>query len=266
MLIACISLEIFIGTIIIYIGNLHYYKTSTGISYCSQLLSCLTCNCVSSTKPPGKRSMGSVGGYVLSRDSGRRSARASHADEVTMTDYDPSSPEARIESTFCDLDRTGANIEFARLKMADTSAKISRAGNYVGVVEEASRKSPGNAELEKELSRAREELSATLREKEEAEAEQRLAEMQQSRLLMVKERQEDWQERITFRKISLWQHAATYLLYAVLLLNVFITTFGISSGSLLNHPGLTVSSASHPYSSSSSSTTAFTRPANVTPQ
>jgi len=33
---------------------------------------------------------------------------------------------------------------------------------------------------------------------------------------------------VTFRKVSLWQHAATYLLYFVMLMNVFVTTFGIS--------------------------------------
>ena len=30
--------------------------------------------------------------------------------------------------------------------------------------------------------------------------------------------------------MSLWQHAATYLLYFVMLMNVFVTTFGISGG------------------------------------
>jgi len=30
--------------------------------------------------------------------------------------------------------------------------------------------------------------------------------------------------------VSLWQHAATYLLYFVMLMNVFVTTFGISGG------------------------------------
>jgi len=46
----------------------------------------------------------------------------------------------------------------------------------------------------------------------------------------VKEQHEDRQERATFRRVSFWQHMATYLLYFVMLLNVFITTFGISSG------------------------------------
>jgi hypothetical protein len=35
MLIACISLEIFIGIIIIYIGNLHYYQVGVFFLTCS---------------------------------------------------------------------------------------------------------------------------------------------------------------------------------------------------------------------------------------
>ena len=31
MLVACISLEIFVGVVIIYIGNLHYYRSATSV-------------------------------------------------------------------------------------------------------------------------------------------------------------------------------------------------------------------------------------------
>src|SRR6218665_1016135 len=250
MLITCISLEIFIGIIIIYIGNLHYYKTSTGLSFCNQLINCLTCNCaraMRSKRGPGGAGGQTPGGYVLSHESVRLSSRAGISGHHQLDDeligcFDPS--ESRMESTFGSLDRTGSSIEFARMKKADANLKIARAENYVSIVEEAARKSPGNSELDKELSRAREDLAAALRDKEEAEAEQRLAEAQQNRLLVMTERQADWQAKVTFRKISLWQHAATYLLYFVLLLNVFITTFGISTGSLLEHPSLVAASTS----------------------
>lgn len=98
------------------------------------------------------------------------------------------------------------------------------------MVEEATKKSPGNVDLDDEVARAREDLCAALREKEEAEAEQKLSEAQQHHAFFVKEQHEDRQERMTFRRVSFWQHMATYLLYFVMLLNVFITTFGISSG------------------------------------
>lgn len=98
------------------------------------------------------------------------------------------------------------------------------------MVEEAAKKSPGSVDLDDEVARAREDLCAALREKEEAEAEQKLSEAQQHHAFFVKEQHEDRQERMTFRRVSFWQHMATYLLYFVMLLNVFITTFGISSG------------------------------------
>ena len=107
--------------------------------------------------------------------------------------------------------------------------RIVRASNYVRVVEEALRKTPGgNVELEEELGRARDELASATRQREEGEAEQRLADALLQRSFGVREHAEDQLERLTFRKISMWQHAATYLLYFVMLMNVFVTTFGIS--------------------------------------
>jgi len=104
------------------------------------------------------------------------------------------------------------------------------------VVEEAAKKSPGSVDLDDEVARAREDLCAALREKEEAEAEQKLSEAQQHHAFFVKEQHEDRQERMTFRRVSFWQHMATYLLYFVMLMNVFITTFGITAGPVVVVP------------------------------
>jgi hypothetical protein len=118
-----------------------------------------------------------------------------------------------------------------RSKVADAEVRIVRANNYVRVVEEALRKTPGgSAELEEELGRARDELASATRQRDEGEAEQRLADALVQRSFGVREHAEDQLERLTFRKVSLWQHAATYLLYFVMLMNVFVTTFGISGG------------------------------------
>jgi len=116
-------------------------------------------------------------------------------------------------------------------QVADAEVRIVRASNYVRVVEEALRKTPGgNVELEEELGRARDELASATRQREEGDAEQRLADALLQRSFGVRQHAEDQLERLTFRKVSLWQHAATYLLYFVMLMNVFITTFGISGG------------------------------------
>jgi len=150
---------------------------------------------------------------------------------LTVLDLEDSGGAGASEP-FVDLERADAAIELARVKAADADVRIVRAAGYVRVVEDALRKTTAgrNADFEAELARARDDLAATQREKAESEAEQRLAEAQRHRAVYVKERRDELQERTTFRKVSFWQHGATYLLYLVLLMNVFITTFGITTG------------------------------------
>ena len=138
----------------------------------------------------------------------------------------------RLTEPHVDLERADASIELARVKTADADVRIVRSAGYVRVVEDALRKTTAgrNADLEAELARARDDLAAAQREKAESEAEQRLAEAQRHRAVYIKERRDELQERATFRKVSFWQHGATYLLYFVMLMNVFITTFGITAG------------------------------------
>lgn len=121
-------------------------------------------------------------------------------------------------------------IELTRIRVADSEVKVIRANNYVKTLEEAFKKAPSGAEIEAELGRAREELSGALREREEGEAEQRLSEVWLRQTVVVRENEEDRREMLIFCKVSFWQHMATYLLYFVMLMNVFITTFGISGG------------------------------------
>jgi len=145
-----------------------------------------------------------------------------------------------------DLERADASIELARVKSADADVRIVRAAGYVRVVEDALRKTSAgrNADLEAELVRARDDLAAAQREKAESEAEHRLAEAQRHRAVYVKERRDEMQERTTFRKVSFWQHGATYLLYFVMLMNVFITTFGITAGPVVVAPQSKLATAS----------------------
>jgi len=163
---------------------------------------------------------------------------------VTILDLDGSGGgggggSERLMEPHIDLERADAAIELARVKTADADVRIVRASGYVRVVEDALRKTTPagrNADLETELARARDDLAAAQREKAESEAEQRLAEAQRHRAVFVKERRDELQERATFRKVSFWQHGATYLLYFVMLMNVFITTFGITAGPVVVMP------------------------------
>ena len=55
--------------------------------------------------------------------------------------------------TLIDLERADGNIEIAKVKVADAEVKIVRAMNYIKVVEDALKKSPGNNGLEDELAK-----------------------------------------------------------------------------------------------------------------
>lgn len=203
------------GLIIIYIGNLHYYQAADGGVCCRDFLSCFFCCCracsrVNTTKRKGNyRSVRAVtssstssGLHARGVGSGITSAGAGAAaadeDDVPTgcCDFEPR------PDTIVDLERADSSIEITRVKSADADVRIVRAGNYVRLVEEALRRTPGNLDLEEELGKARDEVQAAVREKEEAEAEQKLAEAQQHHAFFLKEQFEDRQERSTFRKVS----------------------------------------------------------------
>jgi len=256
LLIACILLELCVGIIIIYIGNLHYYQSATGVDvlcgccYCclggggGGLGDCLLCCCRRCRLPrsaSGSSASKRHGNYLSVQTGASRGAAGAGDGNAPLQQEgggEPdddwtaggSRPARRYESEGGVLDRADTGIESARVKLASAEVRIVRAANYARVVEDALRRTPGNAELEEELGRSRDELAAARRDKDELEAEQRLAEALQRRAFYAKEQREDRRERATFGRISTWQHAATYLLYFVMLMNVFITTFGISGG------------------------------------
>lgn len=87
-------------------------------------------------------------------------------------------------------------------------------------------------ELTEELARWRRELTTALRLRDEAETDRRLCELQQSRTALMTERGDHRRHLTIFGRVARWQHVTTYLLYLVLIMNVVITTFGISGESL----------------------------------
>jgi len=210
------------------------------------------CDCCRSCRLPGSGGGKNAGPYQsvheMTASSSGQTAQSSSAGArrpLTILDLEDSSGVGaagggaeRLIEPYIDLERSDAAIEMARVKSADADVRIVRAAGYVRVVEDALRKmaSGRNSDLEAELGRARDDLAAAQREKAESEAEQRLAEAQRHRAVYVKERRDELQERATFRKVSFWQHGATYLLYFIMLMNVFITTFGITAGPVVVVP------------------------------
>lgn len=238
MLIACIALELFVGMIIIYIGNLRYYQESDHRGWCGGVFRYFWCCCRACQRWSPKRN-GTYGTYLSVR-----AASSSAHTQLTSAAVPPPQEEEdangccefnaqghRLE-TIIDLERADSHIENAKVKVADATVRIVRQTNYVKVMEDAVKKSSRSAELEEELNKAKEELNVAIREREEAEAEQKLAEAQQRQAFYVKEAWEDREECVVTKKITFWQHCATYLLYFVMLMNIFITTFGISGGAV----------------------------------
>ena len=232
LLIACISLEIFVGIIIIYIGNLHYSQSRRRRGFCRAFLTWCLCCCCRWTQTKRNGNYLSVRATTASGDASRVGGLGAHItddDEVATGCCEMARQYVSYDS-FIDLERADSNIEIAKVKVADAEVKTVRTMNYIRVVEDTLKKSPGNRDLEDELNKAKTELQCSMREKEEATAEQKLAEAHQHQAFFVKEQSEDREERVVYRKGTFWQHMATYLLYFIGLMNVFITTFGISGG------------------------------------
>lgn len=245
MLIACISLELFVGLIIIYIGNLHYYQSLGRSGWCCGVFNLLgwigccprgsVCDCCAPCRRQGVyRSVveGSTGTTV--EGSAVRGARQRADPEMGSVGCCGgggsgwAESERSLTGPVIDIERADGKIEEARIKAAEADLRIVRGSGYLQRIEESARS--GGADIQEELVRARDQLERARQEKMQAEAERKLAETQQYQAFFERELREDKQERITFRKVSLWQHAATYLLYFIMLMNIFITTFGISGG------------------------------------
>ncbi|OAF71566.1 hypothetical protein A3Q56_00693 [Intoshia linei] len=133
-----------------------------------------------------------------------------------------------VESASLEIDKTEYYIDAARIRVADTNMRLTRFLNYIRIVEEGLRKSSKSIELSHELTRAQEELMAIQREKVEVDGELRFHEVRHQAALIRKDREQDEIESEKFSSIAFWQHFATYLLYFIGLMNIFITTFGIS--------------------------------------
>ena len=129
MLIACISLEIFVGIIIIYIGNLHYYQTSEKGGGCYGLLHCLTC-CCRQCRRYGNNKNATYMSVRATGTSGALPGRSAPPEEETVgcCEWTTGTMENII-----DLERADSNIEVARVKCADAEVKIVRASNYLKV-------------------------------------------------------------------------------------------------------------------------------------
>jgi len=268
MLIACICLELFVGIIIIYIGNLHYYSFGNGRGVGQtcwyRFLLCITCCCRSCRNQlMGSGDYQTVGDATSVtaaevqvrrglRPGGRTPATARLNEEASgqmgvgccadvLSGASRGGNEAawNVSSYRVEMVTADDRFQTARIRVVDAEYTMTRIRNQIHLMEAASaprvtttsQQSPAvNNELTEDINNARANLAAAMHLKVEAEADMREAEASGSKAFAEREFREELKEETTFRTLSLWQHAATYLLWFVMLMNVFITTFGISGG------------------------------------
>lgn len=291
MLLACISLELFIGIIVTYVGNLHYYQqqeSGGSKSLCSfyglcRLLACICCRCrccnpalccrrrgayssVTETAMASGRSGSGVKGKkrsVGAVSSGVTASLQSHKAPTALPEQIIEEDDDEMGGWCCgggpdewqlssrneaasvmDLEQADAQIESSRIKAADAELRIVRSGNYIRVLEETIRRGGSTVVvagsvadqqqqhvLEEDLAQLQVEHATAVNDKREAEAERLSAEARHRHAYYARELANERRERVIFHKLSRWQHSATYLLYFVMLMNVFVTTFGISGSS-----------------------------------
>jgi len=268
MLIACISLELLIGIIIIYVGNLHYHQQHDrgrppGACNLFRILACLfcQCRCCGRTAQCCRQRVAYSSVMETSTSSGQLAAGGGRGkrpmppphnadellapkalpelgvidddeDDVGCCGYPSSTAANRSAASIADLERADVEIETARIRAAEAELRIVRVGNYIRTLDEAVKRASDSggqtAGLTDELAALRVEHEEASMIKKEADAERRAAEARQYHAFYARELAAARRERVTFRKLSRWQHAATYLLYFVMLMNIFVTTFGIS--------------------------------------
>ena len=121
------------------------------------------------------------------------------------------------------------------VRVADIDFRIARARSRVDSLEGVAKRSGEGSDAAsavtstaKQLEEARRELVAALRMRDDAETDRKLAEMRDRRNAQLAELRDSHRHATLFVRVAAWQNVVTYLVYVIMLLNVIITTFGMS--------------------------------------
>jgi len=120
------------------------------------------------------------------------------------------------------------------VRVADIDYRITRARGRIDSLEGAAKRGGEGSDgasattTVKELEEARRELVAALRMRDDAETDRKLAEMRDRRNTQLAELRDSHRHATLFVRVAAWQNVVTYLVYVIMLLNVIITTFGMS--------------------------------------
>lgn len=120
------------------------------------------------------------------------------------------------------------------VRVADIDFRIARARGRVDSLEGATKRggdgdgAATTTSAAKELEEARRDLVVALRMRDDAETDRKLAEMRDRRNAQLAELRDSHRHATLFVRVAAWQNVVTYLVYVIMLLNVIITTFGMS--------------------------------------
>lgn len=225
LLVASIAVEALLTTVIIYIGN-HRLDPLSGTDETAARLQVrgLTVNNDDDELSPKRRFFSAGGELDLVTGTVERNPR------LVTSDL----PALRLDDSEMDIGKTEVFLEVTRMRLADMELSIIGTANYVATLETVVRRCPDISVLTEELERKRDELKSAIVERDETEMERRKAEARLQRTLLVERQTREKNAMVIFRTVSCWQRTAAYLLYFVMLMNVFITAFGISGSHRAN--------------------------------
>jgi hypothetical protein len=111
------------------------------------------------------------------------------------------------------------------IRLADLEFQLTRVRTRVDSLEGAVKRGMATSS---ELDAARRELATVSRMRDDAETNRKLAEMRHRRQQLMCELEVNQRHATMFVRVASWQNVVTYLVYIIMLLNIVITTFGMS--------------------------------------
>ncbi len=257
LLITSLVMLVCLGIMIMYIGNIRYNRERGRAGWRTRLKQCVTCQC-RLLRPCCRRRrqqqaeisrrsssyisvpMSSTGAPIATLD--RSASRETNLDAVSEVDFEPLCcwcqwPDSN-SADVTNMEAVEADVEASRVRVASARAKLVKITSCLDEMDDMLKRNPRDASLQEEILRARSDLQLIRREREEAEAQEELALASKHHAQMSLDRAEEKTERQIFKRVTFWQNLATYLLYFVCLMNVFITAFGLYGSIVL--PGRTL--------------------------
>jgi len=133
-----------------------------------------------------------------------------------------------ISAVAIKMNRLSSNYtvqQSSAIRLADLEVQMTRVRTQVDSLEGATKRGMATAD---ELDAARRELVVISRLRDDAETTRKIIETRIQREVFKSEFEESQRQTRLFERVASWQNVITYLVYIIMLLNVVVTTFGMS--------------------------------------